>query len=160
VTSTSADPNSANNTASAVTSFAEAAISVSGTVTTRSTSLSNFKAATFTHASGVEAPSAFIATINWGDGTTSTGTITLSGTTYTVTGSHAYTSGGRHKITTTVVEAGSTPNSAENADKGQGDHPGRGRWNTRDIVKLPAKYMKMHHPKAPKVHHHKPIKHH
>ena len=47
----------------------------------------NVVVATFTHASGVEPTSAFNATINWGDGTTSPGTITQSGTTYSVTGS-------------------------------------------------------------------------
>jgi hypothetical protein len=62
--------------------------------------------ATFTHANGVESPSAFNATIDWGDGHTSTGTITLSGQTYTVTGSHNYRRSGTHTITTSVVETG------------------------------------------------------
>jgi hypothetical protein len=48
----------------------------------------------------------FTATINWGDGKTSTGTITLSGTTYTVTGSHRYSRSGSHTVTTTVTEIG------------------------------------------------------
>jgi hypothetical protein len=60
--------------------------------------------ATFTHANGVEPANAFTATINWGDGTTGAGTITLSGTTYLVTGSHTYASPGRHTITTSVTE--------------------------------------------------------
>lgn len=150
VTSTSPDPNTANNAASAVTSFAEPAITVSGPRTSRSTTLTNYAAATFTHASGVEAPGAFVATIAWGDGKTSTGTITLSGTTYTVTGSHTYTSGGRHTITTTVVESGSAPNSSEIVnDKGAGDHPGQGKWNEQDVVKLPSRYywFLLHHPR-------------
>jgi hypothetical protein len=66
--------------------------------------LTNFRVATFTHANGVEPANAFTATINWGDGTTSAGTITLSGTTYGVTGSHTYTSTGSHTITTSVTE--------------------------------------------------------
>jgi uncharacterized repeat protein (TIGR01451 family) len=84
-----------SNSASATTSFAEPSIGVSGSsFTTRSSTFSG-QVATFTHASGVEPASAFSATINWGDGTTSTGssvTITLSGGTYTVSGSHHYTS--------------------------------------------------------------------
>ena len=41
--------------------------------------LTNQTVATFTHANGVEPASAFVATINWGDATTSTGTITQVG---------------------------------------------------------------------------------
>jgi uncharacterized repeat protein (TIGR01451 family) len=122
VTSSTPDPTSSDNTASVTTAISEAAITVSGSVHTRSHTLTNFQVATFTHASGVEPTSAFKATINWGDGTTSAGTITLSGTTYSVTGSHTYSSGSRHTITTTVTEVGTSPNS-EGIDK-IGDRPG------------------------------------
>jgi hypothetical protein len=80
---------------------------VSAPITTTLKRPSNIVVATFTHAAGVEPASAFAATINWGDGKTSTGTITLSGTTYSVIGSHRYASGGTHTITTTVTEIGS-----------------------------------------------------
>jgi hypothetical protein len=106
VTATSADPDSTNNSASATTSVSEPSIVVSAPITTSSRSLSNFKVATFTHAGGVEPTSAFKATIKWGDGTSSSGTITLSGTTYTVTGSHNYHKSGSRTITTTVTEIG------------------------------------------------------
>src|SRR6266581_4062561 len=86
-TATSADPNSANNSAAATTSVAEPAITVSGPITTSSKNPSNLIVATFTHAGGVEPTSAFAASISWGDGKTSTGTITQSGATYTVRGS-------------------------------------------------------------------------
>jgi uncharacterized repeat protein (TIGR01451 family) len=134
VSSSSPDPNAANNTASATTSFAEPGISVSGAIRTRSTRLTNFQVATFTHAKGVEPPSAFNATINWGDGTTSAGTITLSGTTYSVTGSHTYTSGGRHTISTTVTESGNSP-VAEGGNKVD-VNPGTLPLDERDIVRL------------------------
>lgn len=127
VTSTSPDPNLANNSASATTSFAEPAISVSGAIRTRARTLTNFQAATFTHASGVEPASAFAATINWGDGTTSAGTITQSGTTYVVKGSHTYTSGNRHTITTSVTEVGNSP---VGGDKFGDERPGD------DVVRL------------------------
>jgi uncharacterized repeat protein (TIGR01451 family) len=108
VTTTAADPNSANNSTSASTAVAEPAIVVTPVLTTTtSKSLSNVTVATFTHASGVEPTSAFRATINWGDGKTSTGTITQSGTTYSVIGSHNYKKSGSHTITTTVTEVGS-----------------------------------------------------
>jgi uncharacterized repeat protein (TIGR01451 family) len=106
VKTTSSDPNSANNTASATTTVSEPAIVVSAPISVSGKSPSNVTVATFTHANGVESTSAFRATINWGDGSTSTGTITLSGTTYTVRGTHRYRSGGNHTVSTTVVEIG------------------------------------------------------
>jgi uncharacterized repeat protein (TIGR01451 family) len=106
VTSNAGDPNSGNNSATATTAVAEAAINVSAPITTSTKHLTNVAVATFTHANGVEASSAFTATIDWGDGHTSTGTITQSGTTYTVTGSHNYTRNGTHTISTSVMETG------------------------------------------------------
>jgi uncharacterized repeat protein (TIGR01451 family) len=106
VTSTAADPNTGNNSAAASTTVAEPSIVVSPPITTTSGRLTNVTVATFTHASGVEPTSAFSATINWGDGRTSTGTITQSGTTYSVIGSHRYFHSGSHTITTTVKEVG------------------------------------------------------
>jgi len=85
---------------------AEPPIVVSAPITTTARKTGTITTATFTHAGGVEAASAFTATIKWGDGKTSTGTITQSGTTYTVKGSHRYTGGGSHTITTTVTEVG------------------------------------------------------
>src|SRR6266481_1076312 len=67
--------------------------------TPSNTALTNQPVATFTDPAGAE-PNAsdpgalqnhYSATINWGDGSTSTGTITASGNTFTVTGSHIYT---------------------------------------------------------------------
>jgi uncharacterized repeat protein (TIGR01451 family) len=103
------DPVSGNNNASPTSSVSEPGISVSGPIIVIGKRVNNITTATFTHASGVEPASAFIATINWGDGHTSNGTITESGTTYTVKGSHRYGSGGSHTVTTTVAEAGATP---------------------------------------------------
>jgi uncharacterized repeat protein (TIGR01451 family) len=110
VTSSSPDPNTGNNSGSVTTSVAEGSISVSAPIRTRSITLTNFQVATFTHASAVEPTSAFSATINWGDGTSSAGTISLSGSTYVVRGSHTYSGGGRHTISTTVVEVGQAVN--------------------------------------------------
>jgi uncharacterized repeat protein (TIGR01451 family) len=107
VAATSADPTPGNNSAAASTLVAEPAIVVSAPITTTSKKPTNVVVATFTHAGGVEPTSAFTATINWGDGKTSTGTITQSGTTYSVTGSHRYSGGGTHTVTTTVTEIGS-----------------------------------------------------
>jgi uncharacterized repeat protein (TIGR01451 family) len=110
VTSSTTDPNTANNSASATTAVAEPAITVSGAITTTNRRISNMVVATFTHANGVEPTSAFIATIHWGDNTTSQGTVTQSATTYKVTGSHSYNRRGTYTITTTVQETGAAPN--------------------------------------------------
>src|SRR5262249_50708873 len=132
VSSSTPDSNTANNSASAATSFSEPAITVSAPISTRSGTLTNFQVATFTHASGIEPASAFVATINWGDATTSAGSITQSVTTYTVTGSHTYAKNGRRTITTSVVESG---NAAEVGDKFD-DDGGKGR-KRQDVVHFP-----------------------
>lgn len=108
VKATSSVPATSITSASATTNVTEPAIIVSPPLTTTTKNLSNFAVATFTHASGVEPTSDFQATINWGDGRTSLGTIALSSTTqtYTVTGSHRYSNNSKHTITTTVVEIG------------------------------------------------------
>jgi uncharacterized repeat protein (TIGR01451 family) len=106
VSATSADPNPGNNTLTVSIAGSEPPIVVSAPITTTSKTLSNVTVATFTHANGVEPASAFGATINWGDGTTSAGTITLSGTTYSVVGSHTYKGANSKTITTTVTEVG------------------------------------------------------
>ncbi len=104
VTSNVSDANLLNNTALATVAVAEPPIVVSAPITVTGKNQNNIKVATFTHASGVEPTSDFVATINWGDGATSTGTITLSGATYSVKGSHTYSSNGTRTVTTTVVE--------------------------------------------------------
>jgi hypothetical protein len=59
------------------------------------------------------APSSdFTATIDWGDGTTSTGTVTGSGGSYLVQASHPYTSIGTFAIKVTVVDRGGSTISA------------------------------------------------
>ena len=104
VTSSNNDVNPSNNTAVAAATVSEPPIYISGTTSVSGKKVNNQTVASFTHANGIEPASAFTATINWGDGTTSSGTISLSGTTYSVKGSHTYASGGSHTITTTVVE--------------------------------------------------------
>ncbi len=106
VTTTASDSNLSNNTAVAATTVAEPPIVVSAPITSTARRISSSAVATFTHANGIEPTSAFVATIDWGDRTTSTGTIVLSGTTYTVTGSHRYSGGSTHTITTKIVEIG------------------------------------------------------
>jgi uncharacterized repeat protein (TIGR01451 family) len=104
VTSSTVDMNPGNNTALSVAAIAEGSIYVSGPTAVNGKKVNNQTVATFTHANGIDPASAFVATINWGDGTTSAGTISFSGTTYSVKGSHTFVSGGSHTISTTVTE--------------------------------------------------------
>jgi uncharacterized repeat protein (TIGR01451 family) len=64
--------------------------------------LNNVTVATFTHGNNTEPASDFTATIQWGDGTSSTGTVTLSGGVYTVSGSHMYADEGAFTISVSI----------------------------------------------------------
>ncbi len=71
----------------------------------------NVKVATFT---ATAIPDPYIenldygATINWGDGNTTPGTITGGGGTYNITGTHLYRAAGTFNIQVTVVDGGTT----------------------------------------------------
>lgn len=70
--------------------------------------------ATFSDASSTGTLSDFTATINWGDASSSPGTI-LGGpglTPYTVSGSHVYTSTGPFTVTTTITDVGGSTTTA------------------------------------------------
>jgi hypothetical protein len=70
-------------------------------------SMVNAPVATFTF-SGNPPATQFTASIDWGDGTAATtGTVTLSGSTYTVQGTHTYTEESTFSVTVTVTAAGS-----------------------------------------------------
>jgi len=64
----------------------------------------NVQVATFTTGYAGNIAGDFNATINWGDGTSSTGTISGSNGSFTVNGSHTYTTGGNDHLTVTVAE--------------------------------------------------------
>jgi hypothetical protein len=56
--------------------------------------------------------SAYSATINWGDGTTSPGTISGSNGGFTVTGNHAYAVGGKYPVAVTITSVGTSQGSS------------------------------------------------
>ena len=60
--------------------------------------------------------SAYTTMINWGDGNSSAGTISGSGGSFNVTGSHTYTAVGTHPISVTITSVGTTLGSATVAD--------------------------------------------
>jgi hypothetical protein len=66
--------------------------------------------ATFTDSDAVLTASAFTASVSWGDGTTSAGTVTGSAGNFTVTGTHTYAEDGSHTITVTVTQTSSPAN--------------------------------------------------
>jgi hypothetical protein len=77
--------------------------------TPEGTPLVGITLATFTDAAAADGPSNFTATIDWGDGSpNSLGTITKSGTTYTVTASHTFATsrGSPYTVTVVVKDAG------------------------------------------------------
>jgi hypothetical protein len=90
-TATVTEPSISGTTALAVSGFE------------RST-LTNVPVATFTHGNGAEPAGNFTVTINWGDGTSSSGVVTESGTTYTVAGTHTYLDETTFPITVAVSD--------------------------------------------------------
>jgi FG-GAP-like repeat len=66
--------------------------------------LTNVTLATFTDTNTQNVASDFVATVDWGDGTTTTGTISGSAGSFTVTGSHTYTQNGQDQIIVNVAE--------------------------------------------------------
>lgn len=98
------DADTSNNSVVATTTVYEPPIYVSAPITFSGKKI-NGQVATFGHANGIEPVSAFVATINWGDGTTSTGTISSFRAGYQVKGSHTYATSGTYTVTTTVVES-------------------------------------------------------
>ncbi len=68
--------------------------------------------ATITDPNTSATASAYSATINWGDGTTSPGTITGGNGSFNVAGTHAYASSGRHPIAVTITAVGTSQGSS------------------------------------------------
>lgn len=57
-------------------------------------------------------PTQYSATISWGDGGTSSGTISGSGGKFTITGTHTYAKAGTYTVKSTIVDVDNTPNTA------------------------------------------------
>jgi hypothetical protein len=74
--------------------------------------LGNVPVATFTAGDGSTPPSSFTAVISWGDGTTTTGNVGESGTTYIVAGAHTYANLGNFPIVAGIMEGSSAPSFA------------------------------------------------
>ncbi|HWB13519.1 MAG TPA: DUF4214 domain-containing protein [Pirellulales bacterium] len=107
-------PGTATATATGTATVAEGDTLVAGTATTVSTTEGatfTGTVATFTNTTNPTAPASdFTATIDWGDGTTGTGTVSGTGGAFTVTGSHVYAEEGTS--TATVILADDAPGTA------------------------------------------------
>ena len=68
--------------------------------------------ATITDPNTSATPSAYTATINWGDGSSSAGTITGGNGSFNVAGTHAYSAGGSYPIAVTITSVGTNQGSS------------------------------------------------
>jgi uncharacterized repeat protein (TIGR01451 family) len=120
-----ADINPANNTASVTTVVSEVGLSLNtfSFSTTEFQALNNIAVASFVHANGAEPASAFSATIDWGDGTTTGGTVIQQGTGFIVQGTHTYVDEGNHTLTVTVTEDGIVASAAGTVSVAEGGAP-------------------------------------
>jgi hypothetical protein len=94
-----------NFSASGMTSFPISASGGSPITGTAGSSVSG-QVASFTDPNSSDNANAFSATINWGDGGASPGTITGGNGSFNVAGSHTYASGGSYTITVTISRNG------------------------------------------------------
>ena len=72
--------------------------------------------ATITDPNTSATPSAYSATINWGDGSSSAGTVGGGSGSFSVTGNHSYVAGGTYPITVTITAVGSNQGSSTVSD--------------------------------------------
>jgi hypothetical protein len=113
VTITDIDDTTNGATTTSTATVSDAALSASCAVVSTSAQSFSGPTATFTDAaSPFGTLSDFSASINWGDGTTSAGTVTgPNGGPYSVGGSHTYASTGPFTITTTISDVGGSSTS-------------------------------------------------
>ncbi len=98
------DPTPGNNSATATSTVVPiqgSGIALGGF---EDTPLSNVLVASFNRGSGSPPASAFHAVIDWGDGTATAGTVSQSGATYQVRGSHTYAEEGGYRVVVSVSE--------------------------------------------------------
>jgi streptogramin lyase len=107
-------------TANSTATIGDAALSASATTlsATEGTSTGSVAVAFFSDAGGPEAPGNYTATIDWGDKSgTTTGTVTVSGTLFTVSGSHTYAEGSAtpYAVVVTITDDGGSSVTATGA---------------------------------------------
>ena len=112
------DVGASKTSATSNANIADAALTASGTTVsaTKGVAISGETVATFTDANAEATGSDFSATINWGDGTSTTGTIVAqSGGGFAVDGTHTYADGGQFNIGVSIHDVGGSTASASSA---------------------------------------------
>lgn len=104
ITDTDNSENTATTTAKAT--VADAALTATGVVPSRSGNSASGTVATFTDADPNGTVSDYTASINWGDGATSTGAVSKGSSNFAVKGSHTYAKPGTYTIKTTIRDVG------------------------------------------------------
>jgi hypothetical protein len=116
VTVTIIDADNADNSATVTTTatVGDAALSSQCAMPTNASQAYAGPTATFNDQSSTGTPSDFSATINWGDSSSSAGLIVggPGNATYTVSGSHTYTSTGFFAVTTNITDVGGSTTTA------------------------------------------------
>jgi cyclophilin family peptidyl-prolyl cis-trans isomerase len=108
---TGVDTGGALVTINGTANVADAALTATGVSVTATQGIaSSATVATFTDANPNGAASDFTATINWGDNTTTSGTVTATSAGFAVTGSHVYLKAGSFTVTTTIKDVHNTIN--------------------------------------------------
>jgi PKD repeat protein len=105
-TATEADGSSASSSATITVTDAALAAQPVAVSAVEGADTGSVTVATFTDTGIPEAPGAYTALVDWGDGTTSAGTITFAAGTFTVSGGHTYAEEGSFPVTVTVSEDG------------------------------------------------------
>jgi hypothetical protein len=109
VTVAGGDDPTTSASGSGTASVAEATITVSaGTISATTGTAFSGQVATFADGDPLTPASDYAASIQWGDGATSTGTISGSGGSFRVSGLHTYTTAGSHPLRVTVQETDGT----------------------------------------------------
>jgi len=93
-------------TTSSTATIGDAALTASGKGTLPTTGSFSGVVASFTDANPSGQVSDFTASIDWGDSSTSTGTVAANGGHFDVSGSHAYGSTGNHVVTVSITDDG------------------------------------------------------
>ena len=124
VTVTVADtaPGSANTFAIGTATVGLAALESLTSATERVALAPDTVVASITDGNHADLASGFTATIDWGDGTTSTGTIVGSNGSYSVEGAHSYAEEGNYTLTSTIVRASDNTTITATGDVAVNEH--------------------------------------
>ena len=106
VTITDADTTSNSATATSAAKVADAALSATGVKPSLAGTKASGTVATFTDSDPGGTVSDYSASINWGDGSTSAGTVSKSGSHFSVSGKHTYAKSGKYTLKITIKDGG------------------------------------------------------